>query len=284
MIIYKDDDHTYRNEYGDLYTSVTTLIKDFVPQVDWVKMSKVYLSKRTSEEVVIDLAKKWGLSREDIITKFGTDFNPEYLRDIWKQAGTRATTGGSNWHNWKEIQDATMPNTILIPMYNGIKKFNPETMMPNTTYLEPILRMHASKVAGQSDKVILKETSSIIRDYKVVNKELVPEVKAYYKPKLKRKVAATFKRPIKHIKHSSYWEYAIQLSLYGYMLEEIGFPPEELIIDQVFTKWVNESEITNEFVIDKDLSINKFRIVTEVKPVKLPYLKKEAKVILAYKR
>jgi hypothetical protein len=284
MIIYKDDDHTYKNSYGDMYTSVTTVIKEFVPVVDWVKMSEVYLKKRTNAQVVLDLATKWGLSTDDIITKFGDTFTPEKLRGIWKAAGTRATTGGSNWHNWKEIQDAKMPNTVLIPMYDGIKSFNPESMKPNTTYLEPILRDHASRLAGQADKTVLKEISSKVRDYKTVNKDLVPDVKAYYKPQLRKKVAPTFKSPLKHLKHSSYWEYAVQLSLYGVMLSDIGFPPEELIIDQVKTEWVKEEDVTNHFVIDTDEEINKVRIVTEVIPIELPFLEEEARTILKYKR
>jgi hypothetical protein len=68
------------------------------------------------------------------------------------------------------------------------------------------------------------------------------------------------------------------------MLSDIGFPPEELIIDQVKTEWVKEEDVTNHFVIDTDEEINKVRIVTEVIPIELPFLEEEARTILKYKR
>jgi len=282
MIIYKDDDHTYRNEYDELYTSVTTLIKQYTPKINWYEKAEAYVKKRTNAEIIKDLADKWSLTEKEIIAKFGTEYTADHIMYVWKEAGLRAVTGGSNWHDWKEIQDSRQANTILIPMYDGVKKFNAEDIKPNTIYLEAILRHHPSKTAGQADKIIIKETSSIVRDYKSVNKELIPEVKAYYNRKLRRNVAATFNRPIKHVKHSSYWEYAIQLSLYGYMLELLGYPPEALIIDQVLTEWIPVSEVTNQFVIHTDDTINKARVVTELKEIELPYLKKEVIDLLKF--
>lgn len=275
MLIYNDLEHSYKRD-GIRYTSVTQKISELKPKEDWVKIATAYVKKRSNKEILKDIASKWELSEDDIVKKFGKGdsikFTSELVQHIWNKAGVRATTGGSFWHNYKEVKDGKLDNTVYTPLIKGEKySFDLNKLEPNKTYLELLLYNHRARIAGQSDKAIIKENSSIIRDYKVVNKELTPEVPAYWNKSLRRKVQKKFKRL--NIPYNSYWEYAIQLSMYGYMLEVYGFPPEKLIIDQIKTKWVNEKDLNGEFVIDRDDEIGKVRIVTEEIEVELPYLK-----------
>ena len=287
MIIYDDGPHTYHNEKGEQYISVTTLKKQVCPKEDWKAIAANYVNKRTNEEIIKDLAKKQGYTYDEVVKKYGSVFTPERIAEVWANTGLIATTGGSNWHDWKEIQDSTLPNTVMFPMFNGVKKgMDLKELKPNTTYLELICYYHPGKVAGQADKIITLDRTSIIRDYKCTNKELTSEVQPFWSKKNGKAVKKIkkFQRPISNVKHNNYWEYALQLSMYGYIMEIYGFPPERLVIDQVITEWIPLNEVTNEQVIDVDDILKKARIVTELKEIELPYLKKEAKALLNMKR
>ena len=281
MITYNDEEHSYKNVVGEQYISVTTKIGKYKPKENWAKIAEGYVAKRSDAQIITDLAGKWSLTEEEIVAKFGNTFTPEHIQYIWQQAGLRATTGGTNWHDWKELHDSRQPNTIITPMINGIKQsFDLKDIKPNHTYLEMILYSHKGKIAGQADKIIIHNNTSTVRDYKTVNKELTPEVIAYFDRDLNRNVKKKFKSPISNVLYNSYWEYALQLSIYGYLLELVGYPPERLAIDQIITEWIKEEDLTNEFVIDVDKTIGKVRIVIETKEVELPYLRKEAKALI----
>lgn len=168
MMQYRDSNHSYVNmETNERYTSVTTLIKKYKPTEDWKQIAINYVKKRTDEEILKDLAKKWELTIPEALIKFGNKFTAKKIQDIWALKGLIATTGGSNFHNWKEIQEAGDPNTIMTPIINDVKDgFNLDYIKPNHKYLEMMLYNHPSRVCGQADKIIIKESSCIIRDYK----------------------------------------------------------------------------------------------------------------------
>lgn len=273
-----DEDHTYRCN-GEVYTSVTTLLSRLKPKIDWYEKAKLYVSKRTDYQILEDLSSKWGLTTEEMTRKFGDTFTPELVRDIWKQSGVRATRGGTNYHNWKELEDSKNEGCVMVPLTNGVKdSLDLKTLEPDRTYLELLLYNHKARVAGQSDKVeIYADKSFKIKDYKVVNKLLTPDVQAYYNPETRRKEVKKYASPLNSIPVSPYWDYAAQLSTYAYMLERYGFTCSGLVIIQVKTKWIREEELGTEFVVDIDEQINKVRIVTDVKEVEVPYVKDSVK-------
>jgi len=283
MIVFNEEAHSYTSILGDPYTSVTTLIGKYKPDEDWDKIAERYIKKhKTDLNILVDLANKSGLTMEEAELKFGTTFSKERIREIWKQKGTDAARGGTTWHNWMEKQDSGLTNAVYIPVVNGEKKAIDLTKVEsNKVYLEMMLYNNKAKVCGQADKVITLNNTSIIRDYKCTDKDLVPEVPAYWKKVngKKRQVQSKFKSPL-NVLHNSYWTYALQLSMYGYMLETYGFPPERLVIDQVLTSWVTEENLGNEIAIDYDPILKKYRIVDDVVEVDLPYLKEEVKKIL----
>jgi len=295
MIIFNEKAHSYTSILGDPYTSVTTKIGKYKPDIDWDKKAENYVKKHKSDiNILVDLANKASLTMEEAELKFGTTFSKERIREIWKMKGANAARGGTTWHNWMEKQDSGRDNAVYIPLVNGEKEaIDLSKIEPNKVYLEMMLYNNKAKICGQADRVFTFDNTSEVRDWKTVNKDLVPEVIAYWQKvgNRNKQVQAKFKKPL-NVLYNSYWEYAMQLSMYGYMLETYGFPPrkkyneagdvisEGLVIDQVLTDWVTQEQLEDNIVIDYDSILKKYRIVTDVIEIHPPYLKEEVKKIL----
>lgn len=235
MITFDSKEHRYLNKDKKDYISVTQLISKYKPDKDWAKIAFFY-------------AKKNG----------GT---AEYWLKQWNKIKTEAANKGSEYHNMRELAHESS-KSINEPIESNGNKFNsvtnitesrykkslPLELIPNQVYSELILWDDEYEIAGQSDEVFCLPSGEIyINDFKT-NKSI--DQKSYFNIKTGYEY---MKNPISHVQDSNYWHYALQLSIYGFILERKGYQINKLTIEHVTDN-------------------NKF--------YELPYLKDEVKYLL----
>jgi PD-(D/E)XK nuclease superfamily len=292
MMQFTDSSHTYVNlETNERYTSMTGLISSFAPKKDWDEIAANYLKKFSTKELLFeDLAKKAKLSLEQVEKKWGVSYqhSVEWIRSVWKVKSEESLEGGSYFHSFKELEASKLPNVIYNPVQNDTKNsIDLTSLKPGFTYVELMVFLHKYKMIGQIDRVdITKRNTTIVRDFKSNEKPITSDVTAFYNPKLKRKVVEKFISPISHLPTTDYYKYALQLSGYGYILEQYGFPPEALIIDQVITKTVPMSKVKpTDLILFEDVELELARIFVKMAdPIEVPYLRAEIEAIFNYNK
>lgn len=181
MITFNPEDHTYTDDIGRNYESVTRFINRFVPQFDFEEKSKKYASK-------------YGMNVEDV-------------RADWKLKNKNSTDFGTRVHSL--IEEAINSEVILPGDYFNIVKNIYDTVKSNFVgkYLtESIVYNTEFKIAGTSDLIIDSGNTFSILDFKT-NKQIK------YTNEFEEK---NLLKPINHIPNSEYFKYSLQLSFYAY--------------------------------------------------------------------
>jgi hypothetical protein len=218
------DHPTHRYSYkGKRYLSATQLLEHFIPPFD---------TKERSEY----MAYRYGNT-------------PEYWVNKWKAENSLSLTRGTDIHDEQErltyekrfIEYNPAPLPVL--QYD---KYTPYRDLCDGVYPEMLLWSHEHRIAGRTDKGILRTLHkgeagwvwmqgqgraivhadkvtriADIEDYKTnkrLNKESWQDSRGNYRYLL---------GPVSHIMDSNYWHYALQLSIYQFMLEQYGFHPGE---------------------------------------------------------
>lgn len=217
---YNDAKHLYSLQ-DQRYTSASQIVGLFTPPFDTWAVATNYAAKHG-----------------------GT---PEYWVDQWSQKTTKSLVRGNKIHDANElVLNARMIDVIegeVLPVQGDRYDDNyPWFERPDGVYTERKLWHHGYRAAGRSDKVILR---TVNKSLQVEGSELsLPSVTRYadvedYKTNESiDKVSYQFKNgnfkmmkpPIAHIMSSNYWHYALQLSLYMFMLEYQGFEPGNIRI------------------------------------------------------
>jgi ATP-dependent exoDNAse (exonuclease V) beta subunit len=195
-VSFDEASHTYTNYKGSKYTSATTLIGKFKQPFDKKAVATAY-------------AKKNGKT-------------PQYWIDKWEEISKKACEKGTNFHKGKESHllslDGIVKEDRVIQVVD-INKFTEPNIdystLPDGVYPELILWNHYWGVAGISDIIIIDGDYFDVDDYKT-NKKIDKE--SYCHPKYGHKM---MKPPINHLMDCNYTHYALQLSLYAYMLEKL---------------------------------------------------------------
>lgn len=181
MITFTPENHTYTDESGADYVSVTRFINRFVPQFNFEEKSKRYASK-------------YGMDVEDV-------------RNDWKQKNKDSTDFGTKVHT---LIEEAIKNQVLIPgdFFNVVKDIYDEINKSfKGEYLtETIVSNSEYRVAGTSDLIIDDKNTFSIVDFKT-NKQIK------YTNDFEEK---NLLDPIKHIPNSEYFKYSLQLSFYAY--------------------------------------------------------------------
>jgi len=181
MINFNSENHTYTDDVGRNYESVTKYINRFVPQFDFEQKSKQYASK-------------YGMNLEEV-------------RSDWKLKNKNSTDFGTKIHSLIEEaikEDALIPGdyfNVVKSIYDEIKNnfrgsYLTETIVYNTEH----------QIAGTSDLIINNENTFSIIDFKT-NKQIKYTNDFEDKNLLK---------PINHLPNSEYFKYSLQLSFYAY--------------------------------------------------------------------
>lgn len=209
-IHYEDSTHTYYGLIGNRrlnYVSATTLLKHYYEQFDAVAKSIAY-------------AEKHG----------GT---PEYWQSQWQQIGDESADYGSLTHAVKEAREYESPSSTVLDTRN-LRLINYHTLTDGI-YPELKLWHHGYRIAGRADKCTIRTeqphplSSTLynrfmdIDDYKT-NKEL--KTRGYLYEKGRRAGSRKMMyAPLDHLEDCHLTHYTLQLSLYQYMAESLGFRP-----------------------------------------------------------
>lgn len=202
-IIFNSENHSYKsiNIEDDInWTSVTTLIGKFKNPFDSEKVAKKVSKRKNS---------KWyGLS-------------PKKIQEIWANESLRAMSLGTYYHNQRE-QDICSLNSIeregtIIPIFKpkedkeGIK-IAPNQKLDPGLYPEHMVYLKSSGICGQADLIEVVNNKVNVIDYKT-NKEIKTESFKNWEGKSER-----MKLPLSHLDDCNFNHYALQLSIYMYII------------------------------------------------------------------
>ena len=198
-ITFTEDDHSYIDNIGKKYVSVTTLVANAFPKFDSDLQAEKY-------------AKKNGLEKQDVL-------------DAWNKKGKEATTSGTRLHENieyfinGELDKMHNPNSLIekIRFDNGIQiiknieeKYKPEWMKPELLVFSP-----SFGIAGSIDLLVkINDKSYIIFDWKCLSKDIVKEG---WNGQCGN-IPPTFK-----IQDSNYWHYGLQLQIYENILKSENY-------------------------------------------------------------
>lgn len=241
-VTFYPNNHTYLNEQGQKYISVTTLIKKYTPPFDedyWssykalkdvlegADLWDVYKQRAGGWEMVLDYCRKLkNFPYRDAIIQ-----RKKYYIVTWKQKGEEARDKGTAFH---AAAEAALLGTTFITeskkeasVISGGDLIEKQEFKTNTLYPELLIYNHRFRLAGQADWVLKEGDTIHIKDYKT-SKEIVTS--AFRNE--------TLLHPIGHVPNANYHTYSLQLSIYAWMLENKGFKVGKLSIEHI----INEEE------------------------------------------
>jgi len=258
-------DHKYQSINQDEkieWLSVTSLIslfkKPFDKNVQALKSSK---NKRS----------KWfGMSVEEIIS-------------IWDSGNSTALDLGTWYHNQREA-DLLSCDTIgrlglNIPVFKPIEdngvKIAPDQNLVEGIYPEHMVFLKSAGICGQADRVEVVQNTLNIYDYKT-NKEIKLESYKNYEG-----ISEKMSSPIDHLDDCNYIHYALQLSIYMFIIikHNPNLKPGKIMLEHIVFKKNGEDKYGRPIYI-RDEEGNP--IVDKVVPYELPYLKREVTSIIKH--
>ena len=181
---------------------------------DLAPMIPVFKELNLSQEQVGKLAEAWVRTQSSLAP------TPEKIKEIWLNEGTRANTLGNFYHNQREsdlLSCETLKRNgveipIIKPIYNDGIKHAPEQRLTEGIYPEHFVYLKSAGLCGQSDRVeVVKDTVDII-DYKT-NKEIKKESYKNWEG-----ISQKMTGPLAHLDDCNFNHYAVQLSLYLYII------------------------------------------------------------------
>lgn len=200
MIKFIEDKHQYISVEGGenpLWTSVTQLIHQYIPKKDWDQIAQRY-------------AKKHKLPVEQVKNK-------------WKRENEQALARGIKFHKQREqdllscetIDDSGIALKICPPILDEFgDKLSPPQRLQDGIYPELLVSLNSAKVCGQADYVMIANGKIYIKDYKT-NKAINKNGYINWEGLEERMLD-----PISGIPNSNYWQYALQLNTYAYIIRK----------------------------------------------------------------
>lgn len=198
MIKFIEDKHQYLDLRDQKpWVSVTQLIHGYVPKKDWDAIAKRYAKKHKLD--VDDVKKKWKTDNEMSLTR-GIAFHKQREQDLLSCETIDET--GTELKIYRPIIDD-----------NG-DKISPNQRLEDGIYPELLVALNSAHLCGQADYVMICNGRVNIRDYKT-NKEI--KINGFVNWEgLEEKMLA----PISGIPNCNYWQYALQLNMYAYIIRK----------------------------------------------------------------
>lgn len=263
ILRFTHQDHKYtsiRKEDELDWVSATTFISNFKPHFDAEKMS--VKSSRNKKS-------KWH------------GMTPEEIKAAWKAEALRATTLGTWYHNCRERDicglDTMERSGITVPVIKPVElddvKYSPDQKLKDGVYPEHMVYLKSAGLCGQSDLVEVYDGFVHITDYKT-NKEIKTEGYTSWEG-----ISTKMYSPLSHLDDCNLNHYALQLSLYMYMILKHNpkLKPGKLVIHHVLFETVGEDRFGNPVTA---LDSSGDPIVKDIVPYELPYLKKEIMALM----
>lgn len=265
-------------------------------------MELIFKAENHKYESIKDPSKKW-LSATGIIDLFKEPFDqeavaikcskskkgkwfgmtPKEIINYWDNESKRATDLGTWYHNQREEDllacETVRRNGIDLPIVpfsviNGVK-YSPHQSLTPGIYPEHFVYLKSASICGQADRVEIVGDKVDIYDYKT-NKEVKTTPYTNWEG-----VTKTLLGPLSHLGDCDISKYAIQLSIYMYIILKHNphLKPGKLEIDHIVFEI--ESKDKNGFpIVATDAAGDP--IIKEVVPYDLPYLEDEVKTIIMY--
>jgi hypothetical protein len=258
IVTFKEQGHLYESIPARSWTSVTTLVEKFIEEFDAQKQAA--MSSRSYKS-------KWfGIPVTKII-------------QIWDNENTRSTRIGSLHHaklekaaldRKEKIHRGKLIKVIPSIVENSIKIARNQKL-EDGIYPEHLIYNEKIGVAGQSDLVYVADGYVDIDDYKT-NKEIVEN--SYGFPHSPRMML----EPVNNLMDCNYWHYTLQLSTYMklILLKNKALKPGNIRL--IHYDFELENKDRYGFPVIKML--NGFPVVEKRTIYELPYLEKEATLIL----
>jgi hypothetical protein len=263
-IVFNAQDHSYKSlepEQSIVWYSVTTVVSS---------LKKPFDAKTTSQKVTKNAKSKW----------YGID--PEIIQDIWNNESRRALDLGTWYHNQRESdlcslasierEGVNVPIFAPLPLKNGIKHA-PSQKLESGVYPEHMVYLKSAGICGQSDLVEVVKGRINIIDYKT-NKEIKTESFKNWEG-----ISEKMLHPVSHLDDCNYNHYALQLSIYMYIILKHN---PKLSAGNIYIHHITfESEGKDKWgypIAKKDE--NGDPIVKDVTPMPVPYLYDEVIAII----
>lgn len=287
--------HEYFNNVGIKYTSATGLKKlvfeDFDEYAEYWATYKVLQDlkgfqdkrffirqvfsawtrtagiKKSKDSTLIDTVtrKLFNLTKEQLeqrkIKKLGT----------WGKIKDIAAESGSGYHDWREgLGYKNGHDNVGLKLGKTRYTYSFDlSKLAGGVYLELMLYNHKYRVSGQADKTLIED--------EIVNGKLIRWVDIDdYKTSKKIEKESRFKMlpPLSHLPATDYYGFALQLSIYAYMLECFGYTIRTL----TFTHCKIKRDKDRRAILDE-----KGRYIEEeLIPYVVPYLKGEVIALMKY--
>lgn len=241
---FTEQNHSYRNDKGEMYQSVTSLIKSFAKPFDRIKQATKY-------------AKKNKLKVDEVLAK-------------WDKAGKDASEKGTAFHAIKESELLSKKGIIIDgenhpiypPHWEGGEKISGSLKLEPGIYPEQLIWSDKYKLAGQADRVeVTKKNKINIIDYKT-SKEIKQRGYEKWDGTVEK-----MKFPLQHLDDCNYTHYALQLNVYAFMIKQHN---RNLDIGKMEIEHIKGEYEDGVFNID------------EVIVYTVPNLQKEVKILLEY--
>ena len=207
--------------------------------------------------------------------------SPEAIKEAWKNESDRAINLGTWYHNQRESdilgcdtisrdgQDLKIFKSLET---NGIKTA-PDQKLKDGIYPEHFVYLKSAGICGQSDRVEVLNSKVDVYDYKT-NKEI--KLESY---KNWEGISKKMFYPLSHLDDCNYNHYALQLSLYMYIIIKHNpkLKPGKLILDHVIFE---DDGVDKEGKKIHRLDLEGYPIIKNVERYELPYLKEEVIAII----
>tara|TARA_R110000868_G_scaffold85331_7_gene240197 strand:- start:417 stop:1232 length:816 start_codon:yes stop_codon:yes gene_type:complete len=265
MIIFTAEDHKYESidtENKINWISVTSLVSLFK-----LPFEKEEIAQKCS----INKKSKWyGLT-------------PEKILEHWGNTNKTALNLGSWYHDQREqdtiacdtIQRLGKDLSIVKPLIDGDKKIAPDQSMVEGIYPEHMVYLESAGVCGQADRVEVVQDTLNVFDYKT-NKEI--KMKGF---KSWQGIVTKMLHVCSHLDECNYNHYALQLSIYMYIMlkHNPNLKAGRIVLEHIKFEIDSVDEWDNPlYAYDAQGD----PIVKEVKTYELPYLKKEVQRMFEY--
>lgn len=249
-IWFKSDKHIYINDSGKRYISGTAFVGLFKQPFDsdfWSKYKAIEALLTESEKLDVFKELKLHFLKTDekeifnniktlqaflgekyIIVKEEFEEKVQRIQADWKKASDVSKEKGSAFHDKQEQKYREKYNHP--DDFSGYNLKYPNLIADKfTSYPELRLYNHEYKIAGSADLVtVFKNGEFDIIDYKT-SKTI--KFESYKNPFTGK--SQMMKEPISDIPDCNGAHYMLQISLYAWMLEQLGYKPRELAIEHV---------------------------------------------------
>lgn len=256
MVGFQQQGHKYTSLPGEKeinWLGVTTLVGKLHEQFEWTPYQSSIRKPTTAKP------NKWyGLPVDEIAA-------------AWEGEKNRSTTLGS-WYHDKREQEYKGKDNVVWYTINGDTKIAPDQKLQDGIYPEHLVYLESAGVCGQSDLVRVENSIVYINDYKTCKEIKTKGYKSYEGTKKMLGV-------VRHLEDCSFSHYALQLSLYMYMIlrHNPQLKPGELTIEHVLFE--EESRDKYDYPIYRRDEQGGY-IVKDIVYLKVPYLAKEVKLII----